>query len=232
MFVAIEPRHRILKVENIIDQLEMDDCPHPEIPEALAPYVRGRQGDFDNEEIAYTFRLGMSAYCSAMMDSCLIIGTPIPEIARVTGTPEDVVMIYSQLFFDSTVFMGNRIFKSEYIHKLDHEDEVSRARKEMFKLSWKLGLNYIKYTLGQRDDVDIPCHIRDLFLLAYYNTHVYSVIPWREDNDISSAWAKQSVSLANLAEKKQNPFDMEHLKTKLTSEEYREDQYPDEEYFS
>jgi hypothetical protein len=232
MFTVIEPRHRIIEVEEIIGQLNMDDSPPPTIPDNLEPYVRGRQGKFDNQEIAYTFRIGMSAYCSAMMDSCLMIGTPIPEIAKITGTPEDVVMIYSQLFFDATVFMGNRIFKAEYIHLLGEEDAVDQARKEMFKLSWKLGLNYIKFTLGHRDDINIPNHIRDLFILAYYNTHFYSVLPWREDTEISAMWAKQSVSLGNLAEKKQNPFDMDHLRTKLTSEEYREDQFPGEEYFS
>lgn len=232
MFAKLEPKHAYIDTKEWSELIMSGDAFLENVEEERRPFVRACMGQYDTEDILYLFRLGESEYNSIIMDCCLMIGTPIGVISTVTGTPEIIVEMYSKYFFDACVFMGNRVFKMEYINTLPEEELQDKARKEMFLMTWKTGLNYIKYTLGLRDDIDVPSHIKDLFLVAYYQTHIHALIPWRYDSDISTNWSKQSATLANLAEKKQSPFDMEHLRTKLTSEEFREDKYPDEEYFS
>ena len=94
----------------------------------------------------------------AIMNSLLISDITASKLAECLGTSDDVVVTYSKIFFDKSVF-PNRLVLKEYIDMLPEVSPSDTNYKALMRSSYSLGYDYIlwKMSLGisSSSEVDI-----------------------------------------------------------------------------
>jgi len=94
----------------------------------------------------------------AIMNSLLISDISASKLAECLGTNDEVVITYSKIFFDKSVF-PNRLILKEYIDMLPEGNLRDSNYKALMRSSYSLGYDYIIWKMsleiGEGSDVDI-----------------------------------------------------------------------------
>lgn len=216
--MRLNPRHVFDTVYSLINNNES-----AVIPEELMPIAKAIQKDYVDKHIEYAFELSESPLSTTVLDCLLLLASPYPEIEKITGINPETISWYHKIFFDTRVFRNNRIYKREYMDKIDHSTPEGETRYKIFHHALRMGTSYVSYFLGDAYDKELQDDLRNLFVLSYTVTFELSEFPWLMSQSRAVKWLRESCSAANLAVKKQSPLDIENLRIELTSEEFTED---------
>lgn len=100
---------------------------------------------------------------NGILCSLLISDMSIQDIAFAIDGTEDLVLWFSKLFFDPSIFF-NRLLLKEFINILPEAITLEKQYKELLMASYNLGPNYILWKKGLRsksplDQMDIASHL-------------------------------------------------------------------------
>lgn len=131
------------------------------------PYISGAvnmlKGELCTESVPQSYLLHRLAESNGILCSLLISDLSLQEIAFSIEGTEDLVLWFSKLFFDPSVFF-NRLLLKEFINVLPETTVLEKQYKELLMASYNLGPNYVLWKKGLRsksplDQMDIASNL-------------------------------------------------------------------------
>jgi len=116
-----------------------------------------------------------------VLDAFLLSGATLDVITAVLFIPIPVLQIYEYLFFDRTSFR-NRLEKISYASTY----VGSAFAKELLKTGIMVGVDYLIWTYGGKEDVDTRLVVRHTMVDAYYRGMAH------KGNSLTSGVSKES----------------------------------------
>ena len=97
----------------------------------------------------------------AIMNSLLVSDITASKLAECLGTNDEVVITYSKIFFDKSVF-PNRLVLKEYIDMLPELNPADVNYKALMRSSYSLGYEYILWKMSLSSNSSEGIDIKDL----------------------------------------------------------------------
>lgn len=119
------------------------DCPYTR---KLYEYLK-EDGTEDHIEIAEAYLLYYLPQSRAIMSSLLLAGCDTVTASEYIQTSEDVVVAYSKLFFDLSVFPNKLVIK-DYVDSLPESCAASKNLKSLLRAALSLGSRYIAWKMS------------------------------------------------------------------------------------
>lgn len=112
--------------------------------QSLANYMADPESDSILAEAHLLYVLPQSR---SVLSSLLLSGADCPKIASYIGSTEAVVLAFSKLFFDMSVF-PNRLVVKDYIDSLPESSSQEKNHKALLRSAYILGDRYIAWKMS------------------------------------------------------------------------------------
>jgi len=119
----------------------------------LYAYLNGGS-ESDYPSIAESYLLYYLPQSRAILSSLLLSGCDTVTIANYIQTEEDVIVAYSKLFFDVSVFPNKLVIK-DYVDSLPETSPYAKNYKALLRAALSLGSRYIAWKMSLSVDTDL-----------------------------------------------------------------------------
>lgn len=92
----------------------------------------------------------------AIMTSLIVASTDSVSIAKYIDSSEEVVIHFSKLFFDMSVFPNKLVIK-EYIDSLPENNSSQKNHKSLLRAAYSLGDRYVAWKMSLTLDDELDC---------------------------------------------------------------------------
>ena len=135
-------------------------------------YLNKEDMDIHNKQyISEAYLMYYLPQSRAILSSLLLAGADLPRIATYIGSNEDVIIYYSNLFFDVSVFPNKLVIK-DYVDSLPEKNIVQQNYKSLMRSAFSLGDRYIawKMSLEIHDQLDTNDINKELLEDSYWRS--------------------------------------------------------------
>lgn len=205
--LALEPG---LDIEDI-------ECPYVlKLHAYLGEATRSVSSPSDIEEAYLLYYLPQSR---AIMSSLILAGADTSTISGYTGANEEVVILYSKLFFDMSVFPNKLVIK-DYVDSLPESSPVDKNYKALMRVALSLGDRYIawKMSLPISEELDTNTINKELLEDSYWRAREHKPFSIEDPRSKESkSWIPQVLrSIDSIAASRSGgELSIETLKLKL-----------------
>jgi len=109
-----------------------------------------------DEVVAQAYMLYYLPQSRAILTSLIVSGTDSVSIANYIDSTEEVVIHFSKLFFDVSVFPNKLVIK-EYIDSLPEKSSSQKNHKSLLRAAYSLGHRYIAWKMSLRIEDELDC---------------------------------------------------------------------------
>ena len=123
----------------------------------LYSYLYGEDSDASSlKDVEEAYLLYYLPQSRAILSSLILANADTTAISSYTGSSEDVVIAFSKLFFDVSVFPNKLVIK-DYVDSLPEATSIDKNYKALMRVAISLGSRYIawKMSLPIEDELDI-----------------------------------------------------------------------------
>lgn len=170
MFKPVQPRHRFLRIYSQLRQTETYETDDP-VEEAV---VRLLLGDMNvPEEVLRAYGIFWDKYKREVVEAFILAEAKPKDIHAIFRIKEEIVEIYQQIFFDTSVFYD----------RLDAESYARNYSEDSFGHDLKVsaiedGLEYLKARFGRGHyNVSPVKAVRELISQSYVNSKIGTKVP-------------------------------------------------------
>ncbi len=119
------------------------------------------QGNTDIEEAYLLYYLPQSR---AILSSLLLAGCDTVTISNYIQAKEEVVVAYSKLFFDISVFPNKLVIK-DYVDSLPESSVAAKNYKSLLRAALSLGSRYIAWKMSLSLDTELDINVVNTSIL-------------------------------------------------------------------
>lgn len=177
----------------------LDACLQGEVVEPSCPLISrledfvGGDGEEEDKELSEAYLLYYLPQSRAVLSSLLLAGADCPKIAGYIGSREEVVVLFSQMFFDISVFPNKLVIK-DYVDSLPEDTSIRKNYKAMLRSGLCLGDRYVawKMSLNIEDELSTEEAGQELFEDSYWRAREHK--PFNIDDPRakeSKSWVPQ-----------------------------------------
>lgn len=150
------------------EEFSTDECPYKE---RLRSFLSADEGAPDDQILDEAYLLYYLPQSRAVLSSLLLAGADITSIAGYIGTHEDTVLVYSKLFFDTSVFPNKLVIK-DYVDSLPESTTTQKHYKALMRAAISLGSRYIawKMSLPIASELDVNEINKNLLEDSYWRS--------------------------------------------------------------
>lgn len=174
----------------------------------------------NNTSISRAYSLFYIPFSRSALNAVLLASDNLPNIASRIEEEEDVVLIYSKLFFDTSVF-ANKLIKMSYVRQMPASNKQEEFDKALMTSAIQLGANYVYWKLGLADGYEVSPDRVVLNLMAdsYWKFNEMKIKNNFDITKESRSWIPAALSAASMAAKntKASSSESENVKIKLLS---------------
>ena len=109
-----------------------------------------------DEVVSQAYMLYYLPQSRAIMTSLLVASTDSVSIAKYIDSSEEVVIHFSKLFFDMSVFPNKLVIK-EYIDSLPENNSSQKNHKSLLRAAYSLGDRYVAWKMSLTLDDELDC---------------------------------------------------------------------------
>lgn len=125
-------------------------CPYTR---KLYSYLKENSKD-DNSDIEESYLLYYLPQSRAILSSLLLAGCDTVTAANYIQTREEVIVSYSKLFFDISVFPNKLVIK-DFVDSLPESSAESKNYKALLRAALSLGSRYIAWKMSLNIDTEL-----------------------------------------------------------------------------
>lgn len=149
----------------------------------------------DNPHLAEAHLIYMLPQSRSVLSSLLLAGADCPKIAAYIGSTEQVVLTFSKIFFDMSVF-PNRLVIKDYVDSLPEASPQQKNHKALLRSAYALGDRYVawKMSLSISDPLDASMVNTSLLEDSYWRSREHK--PYSIDDPRakeSKSWVPQAL---------------------------------------
>ena len=133
------------------EELIQGECPYID---RLSKSLSNSSCDVEDKVLDEAYLLYYLPQSRAILSSLLLAGADITSIASYISTDEEVILAYSKLFFDTSVF-PNRLVIKDYVDSLPETNSVSKHYKALMRAAISLGSRYIAWKMSLPIDSEL-----------------------------------------------------------------------------
>lgn len=108
------------------------------------------------EAVAQAYMLYYLPQSRAILTSLIVSSTDSVSIAKYIDSSEEVVIYFSKLFFDISVFPNKLVIK-EYIDSLPENNSSQKNHKSLLRAAYSLGDRYVAWKMSLTLDDELDC---------------------------------------------------------------------------
>lgn len=162
------PSWRLDKCLDSGGEFTRGECPYID---RLMSFLSGGPDIGEDKVLDEAYLLFYLPQSRAILSSLLLAGADITSIAGYAGTTEEVVLMYSKLFFDTSVFPNNLVIK-DYVDSLPERTPANKHYKALMRAAISLGSRYIawKMSLPISTELDVNDISKNLLEDSYWRS--------------------------------------------------------------
>ena len=140
----------------------LDLCLSEASEEIACPYVQDLMTFLNNPseakaEVAQAYTLYYLPQARSILTSLIVSGSDSVSIANYIESSEEVVLYFSKLFFDMSVFT-NRLIIKEYIDSLPEGGAAHKNHKSLLRAAYTLGPRYVAWKMSLAIEDELDCN--------------------------------------------------------------------------
>ena len=129
----------------------LDDCPYLE---RLRAFLTDKEEPSKDSILDEAYLLYYLPQSRAVLSSLLLAGADITSIAGYVDTQEETILVYSKLFFDTSVFPNKLVIK-DYVDSLPELTSTQKHYKALMRAAISLGSRYIAWKMSLPIDSEL-----------------------------------------------------------------------------
>ena len=133
------------------DESYQDDCPYLE---RLRAFLTDKEEPSKDSILDEAYLLYYLPQSRAVLSSLLLAGADITSIAGYVDTQEETILVYSKLFFDTSVFPNKLVIK-DYVDSLPELTSTQKHYKALMRAAISLGSRYIAWKMSLPIDSEL-----------------------------------------------------------------------------
>lgn len=173
-----------------------------------------------NSYIDRAYTLYYLPFSRSALNALLMAGDSLYNIAKKIEEDETTVLLYSKLFFDTSVF-ANKLVKMSFIRQMGSSGKHEEFDKALMTSAIQLGPGYVYWKLGLSDAYDLAPDrvVINMMADSYWKFNEMKIKNNFDITKESRAWIPAALSAAGMAAKnnKATTSESENVKIKLLS---------------
>lgn len=150
------------------EELVDHECPYVS---KLSNFICNTEGCKQDPLVEEAYLLYYLPQSRAILSSLILAGADVLSIADYICTKEEVILLYSNMFFDTSVFPNKLVIK-DYVDSLPESTSTNKNYKALMRAAISLGSRYIawKMSLPINTELDVNDVTKQLLEDSYWRS--------------------------------------------------------------